>query len=77
MHRTMCGQAHKVGLIHTWTMHTGLEPLNVRTRYETDTNDVKRVISVQFPWERKKNLRVLWSVTKITLFAPIEDGFPI
>ena len=58
-------------------MHTGLEPLNVRTRYETDTNDVKRVISVQFPWERKKNLRVLWSVTKITLFAPIEDGFPI
>ena len=78
MHRTMCGQAHKVGLIHTWAMHTGLEPLNVRTRYETDTQMMSREL---FPYNShgkgKKDLRVLWSVTKITLFAPIEDGFPI
>lgn len=47
-HRTMCGRAHRVGLIHTWAMHTGLEPP------PGHTNDVKRVISVQFPWESKK-----------------------
>ena len=76
MHRTMCGgRAHKVGLIHTWAMYTGL---NVRARSETDTQMMSREL---FPFNshgKSKNFRVLWSVTKITLFAPIiEDGFPI
>jgi hypothetical protein len=64
-HRFMCGRAHRVELIYTWALHTGLE-LPVHTNY------VKSVISVQIPWDKKLH----GVLSTITLFSPIEESIP-
>ena len=76
MHRVLCGRAYRVDLIYTWAEHTGLEPLAsvlYHNHNETPTQMMSRKL---FPYNfhRKENVRVQWSLTKITLFFSIMDS---
>ena len=76
MHRVLCGRVYRVDLIYTWAEHTGLEPLAsvlYHNHNETPTQMMSRKL---FPYNfhRKENVRVQWSLTKITLFFSIIDS---